>query len=317
MKENSKLILALVIFLMISIIILPTIIGKGGLTNIPKNDSIPSDTIQNENIPTEIYKFTKNNLNMRTGPGIDNEKITTIPIGHKVQVIGHENGWDKVIYKENTGYSSSDYLSEYLEDVDEDILKENSNTTLDTTLVNNQGVEVVEYMKEINGILLVNKEYGLPKNYYPGVNPEAKDQLEKMFSLAKKDIKKELVVFSGFRSYNYQEKLYTSYLVSEGKEDTSLYNAEPGHSEHQTGLAFDIGGEMKYWMDESFAGTIEGIWLRDNAHNFGFILRYPEGKTDVTGYGFEPWHFRYIGIEHAIDIFKNNLTLEEYLLKSL
>lgn len=299
MRENSKLIMALVVFLMISIIILPTIIGQGGLTSIPKNNSKPSDTVQTDSgqiLPSEIYKFTKNNLNMRTGPGIENEKIITIPIGHKVQVIGHENGWDKVIYKENTGYSSSDYLSEYLEDVDDEILKEPS----DINLVNNPGVEVVEYMKEINGILLVNKEYGLPKNYYPGVNPEAKNQLEEMFSAAKKDLKKELVAFSGFRSYNYQEK-----------------NSKPGHSEHQTGLAFDIGGEMKCWMDVAFAETIEAIWLRDNAHNFGFILRYPEGKTDVTGYGFEPWHFRYVGTEHATEIFKNNLTLEEYLLKSL
>ena len=100
MRENSKLIMALVVFLMISIIILPTIIGQGGLTSIPKNNSKPSDAVQTDSgqiLPSETYKFTKNNLNMRTGPGIENEKIITIPIGHKVQVIGHENGWDKVI----------------------------------------------------------------------------------------------------------------------------------------------------------------------------------------------------------------------------
>ena len=309
MRENSKLIMALIVFLMISIIILPTIISQGGLSKVSKNNTDISNEDNGQSLPSEIYKFTTENLNMRTGAGTTNEVIVTIPLGQKVQVIDHENGWDKVIYKDNTGFCSSDYLSGILEDMEpiQDID--------DTNLLNTSDVELIQFMKEVNGILLVNKEYGLPKNYYPGVDDEAKEQLDIMFKAAKADLKKELVAFSSFRSYSYQSKLYTSSVEAEGEEYTSLYNAEPGHSEHQTGLAFDIGGEMKYWMDEAFADTIEGIWLRDNAHKHGFILRYPKDKTSITGYGFEPWHFRYVGNDHATYIFKNNLTLEEYLLE--
>lgn len=107
----------------------------------------------------------------------------------------------------------------------------------------------------------------------------------------------ELVAFSGYRSYEYQTQLYTNYANRDGKEAADRYSARPGHSEHQTGLAFDIGekGQEDLWLTEEFGETPAGKWLVENAHNYGFILRFPEGKEDVTGFMYESWHFRYLG----------------------
>lgn len=166
----------------------------------------------------------------------------------------------------------------------------------------------------INGVLLVNKTYALPSNYNPGENSEAVAQLNKMAKAAREEIGKSIQSVSGFRSYDYQKNLFNRYAKKDGVEKASTYSARPGHSEHQTGLAFDIGGKDKsHWVKDSFANTEEAKWLKDNAHRFGYILRYPKGKTNITGYKYEPWHFRYIGVDHATKVYQNNVTLEEYL----
>jgi D-alanyl-D-alanine carboxypeptidase len=155
----------------------------------------------------------------------------------------------------------------------------------------------------------------LPSDYYPDVDPEAKDKVDQMIRAAREEINREIIAFSGFRSYNYQKKLYNSSVETDGEEYAQRYSAKPGHSEHQTGLAFDLGGQMEYWLEPEFADTEEGIWLAENAHRFGFILRYPKDKEHITGYAYEPWHFRYVGEDHAKRIYEENLTLEEYLLE--
>lgn len=114
-------------------------------------------------------------------------------------------------------------------------------------------------------------------------------------------------VCSGFRSYTVQKNLYNSYVRRDGAENADRYSARPGHSEHQTGLAFDIN-----YADDRFKGTPEASWLAENAYKYGFILRYPEGKEPITGYMFEPWHYRYVGVENAAKIYASGLTLEEY-----
>lgn len=175
--------------------------------------------------------------------------------------------------------------------------------------------ESVTTMKVINGILLVNKTYSLPPDYNPGEDTEATNQLHKMFQAAKEEIGKDMLSVSGFRSYEYQKGLYKRYVEKDGEEKASIYSAKPGQSEHQTGLAFDIGGvDKQHWAEDSFADTIEASWLKENAHKYGFILRYPKDKTHITGYKFEPWHYRYVGIQHATNIYESGLTLEEYLL---
>ncbi|MEE1130024.1 MAG: M15 family metallopeptidase [Caryophanon sp.] len=166
----------------------------------------------------------------------------------------------------------------------------------------------------IDGILLANKQYPLPASYEPGVDPVAQEAVDEMIQAAKqKNIR--LTAFSGFRSYAYQETLYTNYVARDGQAEADRYSARPGHSEHQTGLAFDIGeiGKEELWLTEAFGNTPAGKWLVDNAHEYGFILRYPRGKEHLTGFMYESWHFRYVGKDVAADIKKKNVTLEEYL----
>ena len=159
----------------------------------------------------------------------------------------------------------------------------------------------------INGILIANKTYALPSTYNPGVDATANAALQKMFAAAKKD-GLNMYVASGFRSYETQKQLYNNYVARDGVAEADRYSARPGHSEHQTGLAFDINRP-----DTSFTGSAEAKWLAKNCHKYGFIIRYPQGKEHITGYMYESWHIRYLGVETAKAVYKSGLCLEEYL----
>lgn len=166
----------------------------------------------------------------------------------------------------------------------------------------------------VKGILLANKKYPLPTTYAPGEDKKARDAFEEMAAEAKlADF--NLNAFSTYRSFEYQTTLYERYVARDGKKAADTYSARPGYSEHQTGLAFDIGevNFEQHFASSSFGETGAGKWVAANAHRFGFILRYPEGKEQITGYMHESWHFRYVGKEIADEIFKRNITLEEYL----
>ena len=116
-----------------------------------------------------------------------------------------------------------------------------------------------------------------------------------------------LVLLSGFRSYSSQKSIYNNYIRQYGQVLTDTFSARPGNSEHQTGLAFDVG-----WIDDTFGETECRKWLATNAHKYGFIIRYPKGKENITGYKYEPWHIRYLGIELATKVYNSGLSLEEY-----
>ena len=266
--------------------------------------------IKEPEIESKVYKYTTDYLNLRTGPSINEEVILIIPKGDRVEVIDQENGWDKLIYNNTTGYSSQEYLSDLNI---KDITKNDDNVNNDR-----DELEVIvspETMKIEKGILLVNKEYALSMDYNTGEDPEARDYLNKMIEACNDEIGKNLTAFSGYRTYEYQKNLFNRYVKKDGYDNAVMYSAKPRHSEHETGLAFDIGGlDQTNWLKEKFEDTEEGIWLRENAHRFGFVLRYPKGKADITGYMYEPWHFRYIGIEHATNVYERDITLEEYLL---
>ena len=134
-------------------------------------------------------------------------------------------------------------------------------------------IEQSNGMTFVDGILIVNKTYSLP-----------------------------------YRSYQDQESLYNSYAAERGTEAADEVSSRPGHSEHQTGLTFDVNT-----TEDSFAGTPEANWLAEHCAEYGFIIRYPEGKEDKTGYVYEPWHIRYLGKEKAQAVTKSGLCLEEYL----
>ena len=117
---------------------------------------------------------------------------------------------------------------------------------------------------------------------------------------------------SAYRSYEHQKKLYDGYRRHDSEEIVDTYSARAGHSEHQTGLAFDIYNEIKTYTN--FGETNEYEWVKINAHKYGFIIRYTSDNSYITGYKNEPWHIRYVGIENATYIYQNNITLEEYIL---
>lgn len=167
----------------------------------------------------------------------------------------------------------------------------------------------------VDGMLLVNKEYGLPEDYDPNdgkLEDEVIEAFEEMKEAAKKD-GITINIRSGYRSYSIQKQLYDDYVRRDGKENADRYSAVPGFSEHQTGLAIDITTEDKItsigpWFDE----TPQAKWIYENAYKYGFVLRYPKGKEHITGYKTESWHYRYIGKEHSKNFNMNDLTLEEY-----
>lgn len=158
----------------------------------------------------------------------------------------------------------------------------------------------------IKGILVVNKKYSLPSTY-GGVDKTASNALSLLQQSANKN-GFSLPLISGYRSYSTQNTIYNNYIKRWGQEYTDTVSARPGHSEHQTGLAFDVGE-----LSNSYGETKEGIWLKENCYKYGFILRYLKGKENITGYAYEPWHIRYVGVEVATEIMQKNLTLEEYL----
>ncbi|MCH5193995.1 MAG: M15 family metallopeptidase [Oscillospiraceae bacterium] len=159
----------------------------------------------------------------------------------------------------------------------------------------------------IDGILVVNKTYPVPADYNPGVDPEAQSAFDKMQSDAY-ELGLNIYISSGFRSYDYQAGLYQRYVNQSGQAEADRYSARPGHSEHQTGLAFDLNT-----ITDEFKDTDEGKWVAGNCHNYGFIIRYPADKESVTGYMSEPWHIRYLGVETAQAVHDSGLCLEEYL----
>ncbi|WP_083606903.1 M15 family metallopeptidase [Paenibacillus helianthi] len=178
---------------------------------------------------------------------------------------------------------------------------------------------------------IINKQYKLPDGYKPAdlVYPDvpfifsekiekrmmrkaAATALENMFAGAKKD-GVHLAGVSGYRSEATQTRLFNNYVAKDGEEKARTYSAVPGHSEHQTGLAIDLSGTNGKCAAEScFAGTEEANWLAAHAAEYGFIIRYPEGKQAITGYMYEPWHVRYVGKDIAASIAERGITLEEY-----
>ncbi len=178
---------------------------------------------------------------------------------------------------------------------------------------------------------LVNRHYLLPSSYTPPnlVEPDipfsfdyrddkrklrkpAASALEKMFRAARK---KKLILcgVSGYRSYERQRQIYLRNISIYGTDTTDTFSAMPGSSEHQTGLTIDIScRQVSYLLTQNFASTKEGKWVAKNAHKYGYIVRYPSGKSKITGYQFEPWHIRYVGVRMATYLYKNKLTMEEY-----
>ena len=160
----------------------------------------------------------------------------------------------------------------------------------------------------IDGYLVANKTYSLPESYGNGLTAEMQSAQKQMAAAAKAD-GLNIYIVSGFRSYTTQKNLYNRYVSRDGVAAADTYSARPGYSEHQSGLAADFNS-----VDNSFAQTPEAAWLANNCYKYGFILRYVQGKTNETGYIYEPWHFRYVGTELAEKLYNDGdwITMEDY-----
>ena len=159
----------------------------------------------------------------------------------------------------------------------------------------------------VDGVLIVNKSYSLPEDYNPGLDATT----EEAFNQLSADAAQEglnLYIGSDFRSYSYQVDVYESYCETYGWQQADTFSARPGYSEHQTGLTIDCNT-----IDDAFGQTEEAVWLADHCADYGFIVRFPDGKEDITGYQYEPWHIRYVGVDIAREIMSKGLCLEEYL----
>lgn len=271
---------------------------------------------------TKEYKFTINIVDT-TKPEIDARSEITTTVGEEVDLLEGVTVSDnskEEIEVEIKGEYDYDKEGEYeLEYSAKDssgnettqkfkliVVSDPDNMTF-TTSKGFKG-EVIDGVTYIDGILIANKTYSLPSDYGNGLTSITQSAFNKMNADAK-SLGLNLWIASGYRSYWTQNTLYNNYVAADGKEEADTYSARPGHSEHQTGLAFDLNS-----VESSFASTDEGKWVKDNCYRYGLIIRYPKGKENITGYMYEPWHLRYVGVELATKLYNNGdwITLEEY-----
>lgn len=231
--------------------------------------------------------------------------------------------------KQTIAYYKEENLQRYIA-----YKEKNPNLSLEEIITHvNIGLDQKHYTntkpsKDLNtSYILVNKYNYLDQNYIPAnleeINNEYSIPGKQLVKVAKmafenlaKNAKKDgfnIRAMSTYRTYSYQKGLYDNYVKNYSKEKADTYSARPGFSEHQTGLAVDVDNVKDYF--ENFEKTQEFTWMQENAYKYGFILRYPKGKENITGYTYESWHYRYVGVDIATYITKNGLTLEEYYVK--
>ncbi len=188
------------------------------------------------------------------------------------------------------------------------------------------------YIAETNlggNLFLVNRTYSLDREYVPEdlikpdvlktngditMRKEAAHALEGLFLAAQAEMGYTLQAVSGYRAYNTQSAIFERKISNTGsKKKAQLLVAPAGTSEHQLGLAMDVGRKTNTDLNKNFGTTPEGIWVAENAHRFGYIIRYKQGWTEITGYAYEPWHIRYVGQEHAERIYALDIPLEHYI----
>ena len=203
--------------------------------------------------------------------------------------------------------------------IDEIIKRVNSN--VDSAFYTN----IVDTDTSVGNLLICNKYYKLSSTYTGNLvymsstysrrggqmlDSTAYEAFVKLSDAARSQ-GLNIVNQSAYRSYSNQSSIYNSYLSQNGQAWTDKWSARPGHSEHQTGLALDVATYTTVQLGD-FEYTNEFVWMQQHAHEYGFILRYPDGQEYITGYGYEPWHYRYVGVEAATQIYNEKITYEEY-----
>jgi LAS superfamily LD-carboxypeptidase LdcB len=239
-----------------------------------------------------------------------------------------DNSYLKDIVKViNLNYFDSTKLERYLKYNNDKISYEDLVTYVNIGLDNEYYTDVTKVDKQDDLLVLVNKYNSLNSDYVPSdleaigtkynkgwnnkMRHEAKVAFEEMCEGALKD---GITIYSGsaYRSYSYQKTLYNNYVASNGFKKAETFSARAGYSEHQTGLATDVMNAKGNYISKD---DKEYTWLNNNSYKYGFILRYPEGKEDITGYMFEEWHFRFLGKEVAKEVYDSKLTFDEYIAR--
>ena len=295
------------------------IICNNNLDNIDYNENITKFVINENSIMNNINRYInyqlKYNTDINNTIWLVNNNIDEKDENYNNNVLGLIN--EKYFIKNNLERYLNYYNNNQNKSINEIITNVNSN--LDYEYYTN--IQSTDLSKGY--LLIVNKYYKLDSNYTPDnlvkvENNLGQGYLEKEtyehFVLMANDAKKEgltLLSASPYRSYATQKYIYNDYVKRNGQEEADTYSARPGHSEHQTGLAVDIKSDLSGELMR-FETTKEAKWLSENAYKYGFILRYPKGKEHITGYIYESWHYRYVGVETAKKIKEEDITYEEY-----
>lgn len=254
-----------------------------------------------------------------------NEKSTTAKVEESTQTKENESTSEEVsstdtsssIMSDATSVSASSDSSEFAPPV-----VPSGNTVSKGTTSKGFQIQEINGATYIDGVLIANKTYALPQDFIP-TNPDqpvnadrSSTCLDKTLMSAWNTMLKDatakglnIYIASGYRSYNYQVNVYNRYVKSDGAAVADTYSSRPGNSEHQTGLCFDLNT-----IEDSFQYTNEGKWVNDNCYKYGFCIRFPKGKDSATGYQYESWHLRYVGVDLATKLYNNGdwLSLEEY-----
>lgn len=271
-----------------------------------KNNEIKSEANSNNNSIKNNNSATNNNSSKQNSGGNHNSSAS-------------ENKSNNNTKKDDTSILDSKLSSKYPA-----IAKVSGKEITKGKTKNGFTITEIAGITYIDGIMMVNKTYGLPSDYLPvdtvedskGKTNTCNKCINKLayssFATMKADaaaLGLNIYIASGYRPYVSQENIYNRYVKRDGKKAADTYSARPGYSEHQTSYTFDLNS-----INDSFAKTNEGKWVNENAYLYGFIIRFPKGKDTYTGYKYESWHLRYVGYDLARKLYNNGnwISLEEY-----
>lgn len=271
-----------------------------------KNNEIKSEANSNNNSIKNNNSATNNNSSKQNSGGNHNSSAS-------------ENKSNNNTKKDDTSILDSKLSSKYPA-----IAKVSGKEITKGKTKNGFTITEIAGITYIDGIMMVNKTYGLPSDYLPvdtvedskGKTNTCNKCINKLayssFATMKADaaaLGLNIYIASGYRPYVSQENIYNRYVKRDGKKAADTYSARPGYSEHQTSYTFDLNS-----INDSFAKTNEGKWVNENAYLYGFIIRFPKGKDSYTGYKYESWHLRYVGYDLARKLYNNGnwISLEEY-----
>ena len=268
--------------------------------------------------PFDAVMYATDTLNVREQPSTESKVVGQLNPGDEAKVIGrtYDGGWFVIDYNGGNACVFGEYLSAEKPVVEEETL---------TVPENYYFKSADDYFFVVNKDLFLPEDYSIETDFVQGsyeLETVAAYYCKQMIAAAKKD-GIDLKVLSAYRTVDYQKKLFERNVKSrmedngmsydEAYADVSINIAPPGGSEHNAGLAVDIIDTDHWDTYEEFEDTPEFKWLSEHCTEYGFILRYPKGKEDITGYIYEPWHYRYVGVKYAEDVMSSGLCLEEYI----